>query len=143
MLILIDAAYSKAVRDGALSHWSAAEGVRTADTNVDEAAVGDALDLHGYSVPLARAAMRHVLISELLDHEIDRAGPDSDLLVITGRGKGSGEEGAVLGPAVLRMLSEEAEPPIAAYSVPGNEGRVRIDRESLRQWLAANAEHRE
>jgi DNA-nicking Smr family endonuclease len=173
---LIDGAYRRAVAEGALAHW---------------VADGSALDLHGFSVPMARAAMRHMM-SELLlgsgpvesgerlaepeggaaeggateggateggvaeggaaeggaaeggaverEEELaereERLG-EAGLLVITGRGKGSGLD-AVLGPAVLHMLAHEAHPPIPAAMVPGNDGRLRIDGAGLRNWVAAN-----
>ena len=153
VLQLIDAAYSKAIEEGIVRHW--ATDLRAFDNlddemldemldNLDDDEPAVVLDLHGFSVSLARAAMRHVLIAELLDKGIDHAGPESDIVVITGRGRGSGDEGAVLGPAVVRMLREEAEPPIEAHSVRGNEGRLRIKRASLEKWLEANrAEYRE
>ena len=61
-------------------------------------------------------------------------GGDGGVLIITGRGKGSGAE-AVLSPAVRRMLSEELRPPVAVRSVPGNDGRLWVDGESLDRWL--------
>ena len=60
------------------------------------------------------------------------------LTIITGRGLGSSAE-AVLGPSVRAMLREEMSPPIDATVMPGNDGRLRIDGDGLRQWLEARA----
>ena len=62
---------------------------------------------------------------------------DTGLLIITGRGRGSGMA-AVLGPMVQSMLAEELSPPLVAHNVPGNDGRLRVSGESLERWLRAN-----
>ena len=76
-------------------------------------------------------------MEELRDESRGGASIDDQLLVITGRGKGSTTE-AVIGPAVLRVLRDELTPPVTADVVRGNDGRLQVDGASLRRWLAAN-----
>ena len=128
---LLDEAYNAAVAAGQLSPWAAEETV----------------DLHGYSVALAGAAMRHVLAKLGREHaerealcEVDGGRCTDGLVVITGRGLGSGTSGPLLGPAVLAMLESDFEPPITARVVDGNEGRLLVNGGSLQVWLAANAQ---
>ena len=132
------------------------------------------VDLHGYSVALARAAMRHVLrelqreyaaaaklpatmqkavesratdeqptfkeatkekaMEEEEAMEEERLLEERALVVITGRGLGSGTNGPQLRDTVLSLLGD-LSPPILAKGVPGNEGRVRVDGASLLHWL--------
>ncbi len=127
---LLDDAYDAIVGAGHLNPW-AAEGT---------------LDLHGYSVALAGAAVRHVLSKLAHEHaereglcELDGARCADGLIFITGRGLGSGTSGPLLGPAVRAMLQDDFEPPIVARVADGNEGRLLVDGESLQGWLAANA----
>ena len=145
---MIDAAYARAVEAGALSHWVA--DLRDGDDSSASDPAGEAsdagqpgsedqsamVDLHGYSVHMARAATRRVM-EELRDESRGGASIDDQLLVITGRGKGSTTE-AVIGPAVLRVLRDELTPPVTADVVRGNDGRLQVDGASLRRWLAAN-----
>ena len=137
-LRLIDGAYDRAVAEGALCHWASEA---TSEITAEAVAEGTTMDLHGYSVPLACAAVRHALRNLRSDAAVERAlfehvAGASDalfergMLVITGRGKGSGVD-AVLAPAVLRLLSHEG---IAATVVEGNDGRVAVDGKSLRAW---------
>lgn len=123
---LLDRAYAKMVTAGQLSPWTA------------EAM----LDLHGYSVALAGAAIRYVLRTLAHEHAeraalgaVDGGRCADGLVVITGRGRGSGEEGPQLGSAVLELLAHGLDPPIEARVLAGNEGRVNLDGESLQRWL--------
>ena len=228
---LIDAAYSRAMREGALALWGDGgrleagtagggaaggyggyggygEGAGAASLREARALAGAAakedqrerhrrrrpitIDLHGYSVPLARAAMRHVFAELRGWGDVDEGTPDggyggygegagaaslrdegttdeppapaptppvgkkrgrrkageeeegeeedgAGLIIITGRGRGSGMA-AVLGPMVQSMLSDELSPPLAANNVPGNDGRLLVPRASLWAWLRANRE---
>ena len=127
---LIDEAFDAAARAGALTPW-----------------VGSAtVDLHGYSVLLARAAMRHVLSELQVEYaaaprgwgELHADRFADGLVVVVGRGRGSGVGGPQLGGEILTLLGE-AKPPLAARLVARNDGRVLVDRPSLLAWLRANA----
>jgi pentatricopeptide repeat domain-containing protein 1 len=103
---------------------------------------GEAIDLHGYSVALASAAIRHTLGELQREHANAAQNVGSfvakDVRVITGRGRGSGNAGPRLGRAVLKLLSH-AQPPITAGVESDNEGRVLINADSLQRWVEANA----
>ncbi|CAM9429297.1 unnamed protein product, partial [Chrysoparadoxa australica] len=98
---LADVFYSQAVKLNLLSHW----------------ANDSTLDLHGFSLPLAHAAVRCML------NEVLAQGPQEvrDLVIITGKGKGSlNLLQPVVRPEVQRMLIEEFYPPLYSFTVPGN-----------------------
>ena len=137
VLTLVDKAYTRAVDEGVLDPWLAPP---------DGDAPHSAVDLHGYSAVLARSAVRHVLArlqAEAPLRDGDAASPrkplaldaDGSFTIITGRGLGS-TDAAVLGPVVRAYLAG-LSPPVTAHTVDGNDGRLRVDPESLQRWLSA------
>ena len=99
---LVDEAYAAAVERGALRAWT----------------VDDEIDLHGYSVPLARAAVRHVISGA---RSLVSAAPrPARLVIITGRGKGSSGKVPLVQRALLRMLPN-------ARVAEGNAGRIEVE----------------
>ena len=78
--------------DHALSHWHPEEPF--------------SLDLHGFSQPVATAAVRYVLTRELGNYL------PSDLKIITGAGRHSPDGSSKLRPRIERLLAEELEPPL-------------------------------
>ncbi|KAL3809628.1 hypothetical protein ACHAXA_010603 [Cyclostephanos tholiformis] len=99
------------------------------------------LDLHGMSAAVAHAAVRVSLQKELMlmpsssmGRNIRRA---RDVLIITGRGRRSGEKfRPVLRPEVQRMLTEEFYPPLGTSSIPGNLGALLVPGEDIEGWLS-------
>ncbi|KAL7521567.1 hypothetical protein ACHAWX_006240 [Stephanocyclus meneghinianus] len=99
------------------------------------------LDLHGMS-----AAVAHSCVRVFLQNEIIRLQPLSqsrrevkwtkDIIIITGRGRRSGQKfKPVLRPEVQRMLTEEFFPPLGSSSIPGNLGALLVRREDIVAWL--------
>jgi hypothetical protein len=98
------------------------------------------LDLHGMSAAVAHAAVRVSLQKEMMvsqssvEKNIRRA---RDVLIITGRGRRSGERfRPVLRPEVQRMLTEEFYPPLGTSSIPGNLGALLVPGEDIKRWLS-------
>lgn len=61
---------------------------------------------------------------------------ERDVVVITGRGKGSERRyRPVLRPEVQRMLVEEFYPPIGTSSIPGNMGALQLPSSDIEGWL--------
>ena len=111
--------YASAVEAGALHHWS-------------EEHPG-MMDLHSFSVPLAKAAVRHAL-DELKKKRCD-SGDDSDLVIITGKGRNAALGFSVTQPAVREMLMSECSLP--SELVTGNSGRVLVKGAHLSAYLSA------
>ncbi|KAG5182019.1 hypothetical protein JKP88DRAFT_146432, partial [Tribonema minus] len=107
------------------------------------------MDLHGLTLPLAHCAVRVAL------RELDRAAtaaaaatpgtplPLPDLVVITGRGRGSDSAvGPVLRPEVQRMLTEEFYPPLGSVTAPANPGRLVVPAADVTAWAVHNLRER-
>ena len=98
------------------------------------------LDLHGMSAAVAHAAVRVSLQKESISSQsssIKRAARRMrDVLIITGRGRRSGEKyRPVLRPEVQRMLTEEFYPPLGTSSIPGNMGALLVPSKDIDGWL--------
>ena len=98
------------------------------------------LDLHGMSAAVAHAAVRVSLQKESISSQsssIKRATRRMrDVLIITGRGRRSGEKyRPVLRPEVQRMLTEEFYPPLGTSSIPGNMGALLVPSKDIDGWL--------
>ena len=91
------------------------------------------LDLHGMSAAVAHSAVRVSLQKEIMgDGEIKAR----DVMIITGRGRRSGERfKPVLRPEVQRMLTEEFYPPLGTSSMPGNLGALFVAGDDIKAWL--------
>jgi len=98
------------------------------------------LDLHGMSAAVAHSAVRVSLEKEIMG-PAQMAQPDDnirarDVMIVTGRGRRSGERyRPVLRPEVQRMLTEEFYPPLGTSSLPGNLGALLVPGEDIEAWL--------
>merc|ERR1712238_116004 len=119
-----DQLYTDAASSGHLP-WAVVQGP---DTSLDKGQKQLRLDLHGMSAPVAHSAVRVSLQKELMVGSPPLLPPqsssldsnttswDRDVLIITGRGRRSGERWKpVLRPEVQRMLMEEFYPPSPPY----------------------------
>ena len=98
------------------------------------------VDLHGYSVPLARAAVRHILRE--VREAVQRGATLRPLILITGTGltRASPAEGpSPLQRAVTQMLQEKCAPSLNPRLVRRNDGRLRVSAVSLEIWASAQA----
>ncbi|KAL3776939.1 hypothetical protein ACHAW5_009251 [Stephanodiscus triporus] len=98
------------------------------------------LDLHGMSAAVAHAAVRVSLQKEAIVLHSSSDGRTTrrarDVLIITGRGRRSGERfRPVLRPEVQRMLTEEFYPPLGTLSIPGNLGALLVPSDDIEGWL--------
>lgn len=94
------------------------------------------LDLHGMSAAVAHAAVRVSLQNETMASNGGKARSTRDVLIITGRGRSSGERfRPVLRPEVQRMLTEEFYPPLGTSSIPGNMGALLVPSKDIKGWL--------
>lgn len=99
------------------------------------------LDLHGMSSAVAHSAVRVSLQQEIM--RVQPFAPSSgvyswekDVIIITGRGRRSGERfRPVIRPEVQRMLTEEFFPPLGTSSIPGNMGALLVPSEDISAWL--------
>ena len=67
----------------------------------------------------------------------------TDLTVVTGQWRGSGDGGPVL-PAVTRaFLTEEMVPPLEVREVRDNMGRIVVTGESIEAWVSARDRDRD
>ena len=89
--------------------------LRHAADPVLDAPVAATLDLHGSTVAEATTLLRSFLTAE------GRRRPGKVVRIITGRGRGS-ERGAVLRPAVARLLKGPLALHVADYSIGVDEG---------------------
>lgn len=93
------------------------------------------VDLHGYSVAVAKAAVRSALgILRRMDKPLN-------LVLITGRGKKSSKSNherldPVLKPSVQRWLSS-SEPPLTPAELVGNTGRLIVSNELIETWASS------
>mmetsp|Transcript_23764 Transcript_23764/g.57302 ORF Transcript_23764/g.57302 Transcript_23764/m.57302 type:complete len:1469 (+) Transcript_23764:151-4557(+) len=100
------------------------------------------LDLHGMSAAVAHSAVRVSLQKEIIGSSKSSyvaAGNTwaRDVMIITGRGRRSGERfRPVLRPEVQRMLTEEFYPPLGTSSIPGNMGALLVRSGDIGAWLS-------
>jgi len=97
------------------------------------------IDLHGYVLPVANAAIRFTM-NEIwrLCQETQACGV-KPLEIVTGIGKHSTTQfKPTLRPEVQRMLVEEFYPPIYTSTKPGNSGRVLISQQMISDWIDYN-----
>lgn len=94
---LLDSYYQQGLRSGVLSHY-----------HKDNKGSDLAIDLHGWSTALARAALRNVMkdYKETYYH----SGPIKTLRIMTGKGYSKNQP--VLRPAVTKMLTSDFDPPL-------------------------------
>ena len=94
------------------------------------------LDLHGMSAAVAHSAVRVSLQRETMELSDGDTLWSKDVLIITGRGRRSGERfKPVLRPEVQRMLTEEFYPPLSTSSIRGNLGALLVPAADIQAWL--------
>ena len=106
------------------------------------------LDLHGMSAAVAHSAVRVSLQKEIMVGSSSSQLPssssnnansiwDRNVMIITGRGRRSGEKfRPVLRPEVQRMLTEEFYPPLTTSSIPKNMGALLVPSTDIEAWLS-------
>ncbi|KAG5175893.1 hypothetical protein JKP88DRAFT_265646 [Tribonema minus] len=99
---------------------------------------GKTVDLHGYSLAVAKAAVRSGL--QHLRRKYQSTGQDvsvvNDFTIITGIGRHSKLAfKPTVRPTVQAMLLEEQDPPLRAQFTPGNAGRLVVQKGELVNWL--------
>lgn len=132
-----DELYASAVACDALP-WAVVSGGAITSPNLT-------LDLHGMTSAVAHSAVRVALQREVqsaswsMTDDASDSGEmlwERDVVVITGRGKGSERRyRPVLRPEVQRMLVEEFYPPIGTSSIPGNMGALQLPSSDIEGWL--------
>ena len=92
------------------------------------------IDLHDLSAPVARVAVAWSLDC-LARRETPL--PDSGLKIITGKGKHSEDNVAVIKPQMKTMLASADFAGLGAIEDARNAGMLVVRAESLRAWIAA------
>ena len=96
------------------------------------------LDLHGMSAAVAHSAVRVSLQKEIVaaqNQPLGKTSLDKDVIIVTGRGRGSGERfRPILRPEVQRMLTEEFYPPLGTSSIAGNMGALLVPSKDIKAW---------
>jgi hypothetical protein len=122
------------------------------------------IDLHRMNLAIARSAVRVAFQKHMIDCSQSLSEAQRDLIIVTGRGLGSGQRlRPVLRPEVQRLLLEEfckwcqvscvayadfqpshrlsflfsfrLDPPVNTYSIPGNMGALRVSYTDIGAWL--------
>ena len=75
-------------------------------------------------------------LMEMVQLELFKSKSFRTVTIITGKGLGSGSEGPVLQAQVPLFLKHNFGPDISP--VRGNDGRFRITKKALEQWVAAD-----
>lgn len=139
---LADTIYREAVADQILSHWKWNQ-----SENLDDGRLVRMMDLHQYSVSMARIAVSHVIESMLLNdndsYDIDaepmmaatRMSPtphdkSKDLVIITGKGR---DNDGVLGPIIMQVLRDLGM--TGAKMDDTNKGRIIVSSKELNEFV--------
>uniref|UniRef100_A0A7S4RNZ8 Smr domain-containing protein n=3 Tax=Ditylum brightwellii TaxID=49249 RepID=A0A7S4RNZ8_9STRA len=120
---LAENTYKEALREGMVSPWK-----KRIDIDGQTMRM---MDLHQYSAPMAKIAVRSVIESLLKPrcaHDISK-----DFVVIVGRGKGSEGGRPVLLPVIQQMLQSEFG--VMSNIDESNSGRLRVKREELESFV--------
>jgi len=120
-LELAESIYSDAIRKRIVSPWK-----RRCDNDGE---LRRMMDLHHFSAPMAKVAVRSYLSSLLTSRNKFN---NTDAVLIVGKGKRS-EERPVLMPAILQLLRDEYE--IDATVDKENTGRIRVAKESIERFI--------
>ena len=102
--------------------------------NIDKLGKSNMIDLHDLRAPVARTVVRIALADARRRCSGDQE--CEDLIVITGRGKGSVDNVSVLRPAILAMFQDQGEfhGVVECKDNVKNPGRVIISGTSIRRW---------
>lgn len=110
------------------------------------------VDLHGFTTPVARAAIRSALNvlkteDDYVDKTMRRVSPPRQirvgrsLVVITGKGRNSKEWlEPVLKPSVQHWLESEFTPSLKAAEQADNPGRLVVCAKNIQEWVRARRE---
>ena len=111
------------------------------------------IDLSGMSLPVARAACRHIMNKRLFQHSLEQC---EDLMLITGVGKHQQKQAPLndddsnvlnrvnfankqsrtaLREYVRQVLREDFEPPIYSVIPKGAAGTVQVNKDVIEQWM--------
>ena len=144
---MVDQVYSAAYTAGVVDHWgkTVRNGfVASKCSNGQPENEWPAVDLHGFSAPVAHAAIRAALFEYY--GSLVEAGYNSSeivhvgLVIITGKGRNSlNPYRPVLRPDVQSLLVETFNPPISSWTAPGNTGRLLIGAEAIVAWAEETA----
>ncbi len=120
---LAESIYKQALKDKVLSPWK-----YTLDSNQKDRI--RAMDLHQFSVPMAKIAVRTVMDSLLLKtaHDVDK-----DLVIVLGKGKGSVDGKTKLMPSIRKLLKEEYG--LDPLVEKNNSGRIRLRMDKLKDFI--------
>ena len=135
-----DILYSQGVKEGQLQHWEFENDrnrktINSIEYDVNSDTSYRTMDLHGFPLPVAKAAVDFVLDEMLHTGEI------FELRIITGRGKHVNNSGT---KRVLRDQLEsyilEVEPKgfLSAEAVSGNDGCICVQKISIQKWIDAH-----
>uniref|UniRef100_A0A7S4IIR1 Smr domain-containing protein n=1 Tax=Odontella aurita TaxID=265563 RepID=A0A7S4IIR1_9STRA len=146
---LADAVYREAVKDGVVKPWKMRRDVE------EGGRMRRVMDLHQFSAPMAKIAVRAAIESLVNDAKENRdndhnffdddadsdsdsdsdpsATGDRDLVFIVGKGRGSEDGRPVLAPVVGEVLRREFG--LASSTDVSNSGRLRVKREEISSYL--------
>ncbi|CAM9091252.1 unnamed protein product [Chrysoparadoxa australica] len=115
--------YSAGISAGHFTHWKGA----------------GLVDFHEFTRGMSRVAIRNIFgdmvagLVQAYGSDLYRHDPSTDLIIITGVGKGSKGGKGLLGDVVVEYLAEQFA--IAAVPVVGNAGRLVVESKQLISWL--------
>jgi len=121
-----DVLYSQGVREGKLQHWS------NRSTSIGDFD-GVTMDLHGFPLPVARAAVGFVL------DEMKTTGNVNALAIITGRGNhvnSSGTKRVLRADLVTHITQLQPQNVLQVSALLGNDGCIVVTEESICEWIA-------
>lgn len=132
---LADHIYKEALRDGIISPWKFRSASNKKNNNRSDLKIR-VLDLHQFSVPMAKVAVANVMESLLKANPVHDL--KKDLIIIVGKGKGSDSiQGPVLLPVVVNLLKLEYG--VESFLDENNSGRIRIPSDSLLDFTSQRA----
>lgn len=123
---LAESIYDDALRSGLTSPWKPRY-------DSDGSSIR-AMDLHQFSVPMARIAVRSAFESFLSNGKESQQHPSTnDLIIIVGKGKGSEDGKAALMPEIQKLLRSELD--VSFEVEESNSGRIRVSAYSLQSFV--------
>ncbi len=142
--------YSQGVAQGKIKHWKTAS---PHDSDSIKAGESKTMDLHGFPLSTAKAAIDYVF-KQIRDDFISNgygfnnksdSGATSelfDLVIITGRGNhvnSSGTRG-ILRTEIESYITSSITPKgfLRIHTIPSNDGVIIVNKESIKQWLLAS-----
>lgn len=94
------------------------------------------IDLHGFSIALARATVRSALNTLRSYYHSNKQKPNKNLVIITGIGRNSRERlEPVLKPSIIGWLQSDFEPALMAKEAANNPGRLVVSSQALANYF--------